>query len=240
MNTTPRTALLKNVKLYQVREMVEQALLPMRDGLRDQYEAGMNAHADAYARTMVDAAAEIKAAVSESFARGDNPVRGPKWITAAAYGRDRGEQALANDLAKHLSPYTLAARRYSSQDRRFYIERDSYTEGARLDKMTPAARHEEAGRDADASIQHAINEVCGKLAGCPATCTDSKVHGRTPNSFTLEITYASGNRVRAVTQMILNVSPRGKMFNQWPTRMYLAIPGAEFQMLAASHLKLER
>lgn len=73
-----------------------------------------------------------------------------------------------------------------------------------------------AREDAAAQYEVFIVKLEGKVGDCvSATLNGNHVWGRS----TLTITKAGGTVQRWLTQTIINVSPLGKLFNQYPTRL---------------------
>ena len=82
-----------------------------------------------------------------------------------------------------------------------------------LDEVKLAAR-------ADAHAQATVEAWIGKIEAKLGELESAKVHYLSGNRFDITGT-RGGYNVRIEQDMIINVSPKGLLFNQWPSRIYV-------------------
>lgn len=120
-------------------------------------------------------------------------------------GRGPYKEAMARrDYFRSITTYNKNApsRRKGEPELRFPCEEAK----ARVLKM--------AEEMAASSYDAYVAKLCGKVG----ECLTAEVDGKLWNYSYLTVTKADGSKEMWKTQMIVNVSSLGKLFNQWPTR----------------------
>lgn len=122
----------------------------------------------------------------------------PDWRDGA-YKEKMGRRQLLESISKS----TKLARPYSEPDIRV------------IDADRVAKFVQDAMDNAAAQYEAFVAKLCKKIWHCESAELDGNhVWGYS----ILTVTYNSGTVERFKTQMIVNVSKHGKLFNQWPTR----------------------
>lgn len=203
-------------------DRIRAAIEPMTAAIAVDHLKWICQQADQLRAEIAAAREEIRDAVNAT-PETTRPWGKPAWLGDGARSYARTAAAAIVELAKFIDPWHLAARSTPDERLRMYA-RAGLTESYRsLQFVDAGAAPVEARKRAEDNVAAAVAKLAAKVE-CLGPTTGSDIAGRTTNAFTLALYFANGWKVGMRTERIVN--RRGHtLFNQWPTRLYLMIPG---------------